>query len=631
MLRLSAFLSVQALAHDPLVNRWDACTSVAIGPQATAEGSAFVAHTNDCAECDPRMAYVPAKDYPEGASRPVFHSNNDYPRYVGAERSATYAAQPGQADTKPIGFVPQVRHTYAYWEAGYPLMNEHGLGFSESTCAAKLTAKSKADGGNALLCINELMRLAAERCKSAKCAISTMGAAAETYGFYGEDPGEPGAGEHLAVADGESAWVFQITGGLNGTSATWVAQRVPDNHVAVAANNFIIKNVNCKDEEKFMCSPNIFDNARAANLCSFATEKEFDWQRCYGPDIRLFSYTPGFPPIPWYTTVRMWWIQNTANPNLHLTPTDDAWGFAFSVPVRSKLSRTEVMDWLRTHYEGTEFDLTQGILAGPFNNPIRLEGGAGMRVVSGQFARGIAISRTSYALVVEAKPGSNASQSIAWFATDKADTSVYAPFFATANECAESYTAGHQEAFSRESAWWAFNFVANWMSINFRDMWENFVNPAVQEEQALIMKKVQDLENNWPEQQVLNQVQVELQRNLVQRWWTLSDKLVVTYNDGMFTHQNGTKMTTGYPAWWLQMIGFGNDFYRPQWVSWAAQPPQMLSSMAATFLSAPSTNHHSTATFFPGLLLGLVIGASSMAVIRSRKVTATNLNAPLIQ
>merc|ERR1719310_1132213 len=99
-----------------------------------------------------------------------------------------------------------------------------------------------------------------------------MGAAAETYGFYGEDPGEPGAGEHLAVADG---------------GATWVAQRVPDNHVAVAANNFIIKNVNCKDEENFMCSPNIFDNARAANLCSFATEKEFDWQRCYGPDIRL--------------------------------------------------------------------------------------------------------------------------------------------------------------------------------------------------------------------------------------------------------------------------------------------------------------------------------------------------------
>lgn len=31
----------------------------------------------------------------------------------------------------------------------------------------------------------------------------------------------------------------------------------------------------------------------------------------------------------------------------------------------------DVMRILRDHYEGTEFDLTQGLAAGPFNNPVR--------------------------------------------------------------------------------------------------------------------------------------------------------------------------------------------------------------------------------------------------------------------
>jgi len=66
------------------------------------------------------------------------------------------------------------------------------------------------DGGEALFWSSELMRVALERCKTARCAIQTMGDLGVKYGFYGEDPGVGGAGESLAVTDRQETWVFHI-------------------------------------------------------------------------------------------------------------------------------------------------------------------------------------------------------------------------------------------------------------------------------------------------------------------------------------------------------------------------------------------------------------------------------------
>ena len=45
------------------------------------------------------------------------------------------------------------------------------------------------------------------------------------------------------VTDPEEAWVFHILSDDTSTSAIWAAQRVPDDHVTVVANQFIIKEV----------------------------------------------------------------------------------------------------------------------------------------------------------------------------------------------------------------------------------------------------------------------------------------------------------------------------------------------------------------------------------------------------
>ena len=76
------------------------------------------------------------------------------------------------------GEVPQVEgKSNAMWESVYPLINEHGLVFGESTCT---TPKQFPTGGrwqgdgNGLFCIKSLIRIAAQRCSTVKCAIDGM-------------------------------------------------------------------------------------------------------------------------------------------------------------------------------------------------------------------------------------------------------------------------------------------------------------------------------------------------------------------------------------------------------------------------------------------------------------------------
>eukprot|EP00456_Euglypha_rotunda_P032666 TRINITY_DN25313_c0_g1_i1.p1 TRINITY_DN25313_c0_g1~~TRINITY_DN25313_c0_g1_i1.p1 ORF type:complete len:202 (+),score=19.04 TRINITY_DN25313_c0_g1_i1:222-827(+) len=180
-------------------------------------------HTNDCYNCDFRIVKIEAKDWPENSQRPIQEFRIAYPRYVGYDRGSVY--YPENTENKehtwntsqPIGSIPQVKHTYGYIEGTYGLINEHQLAMGESTCSAKIAAGVPVShGGYALMEIGALSRIAMERCKTARCAIHTMGNLAETYGYYGANwVGDQyermlEAGEAMTVADTTEAWVFQI-------------------------------------------------------------------------------------------------------------------------------------------------------------------------------------------------------------------------------------------------------------------------------------------------------------------------------------------------------------------------------------------------------------------------------------
>lgn len=98
---------------------------------------------------------------------------------------------------------------------------------------------------------------------------------------------------------------------------------------------------------------------------------------------------------PTYATRRVWRVFSLVAPSLRLSPDTDAYmsDYPFSVQVERVLTpqdlmeiqvlplglgrpEDELMDCLssqRDHYEGTAFDLTQGIAAGPYGDPNRFD------------------------------------------------------------------------------------------------------------------------------------------------------------------------------------------------------------------------------------------------------------------
>ncbi|CAN0517132.1 unnamed protein product, partial [Laminaria digitata] len=51
------------------------------------------------------------------------------------------------------------------------------------------------------------------------------------------------SGEALTISDPEEVWVLHMLADDTSESAVWVAQRVPDDHVSVVANQFVIREV----------------------------------------------------------------------------------------------------------------------------------------------------------------------------------------------------------------------------------------------------------------------------------------------------------------------------------------------------------------------------------------------------
>jgi len=408
-----------------------------------------------------------------------------------------------------------------------------------------------------------------------------MGSLAEEYGFYGEDPGAPGAGEALILVDGKEVWVFEITGDPSGRSAFWAAARVQDGHVVAIANNFIIREVDCNDRENFRCSKDLPAKAKQAGV--WDGKGTFDWMRAMAPDIRNFSYTPGYAPIPMYTTARVWRVFSRVSPSSGLLLTDNPYVLPFSVRAETRITHRQLMDLKRDHYEGTEIDLTVGPLAGPFGSPNRMEGGAGLKVLSGQFARAIALPRTSYCSLCQSFGEKNAGAlDKFWFASDTPASSVFVPFYTNASGFSPSYRTGQMAEYDDQSAWWVFDFVANWMDLNYRLMSVDVnakiaeLQDVIDEERATAEAEASKMLASGHSEDAFEQLsafQTGLQGRVVDAWRKFGRFLIMKYNDGRLNYPK-IAAPIGYPGWWLQTFSVDANI-QPKWGQPSASPPAL--------------------------------------------------------
>ncbi|EQC29653.1 hypothetical protein SDRG_12657 [Saprolegnia diclina VS20] len=583
----------------------DACTVIAVTKGASADGASLTAHTDDTGggAVDLRVAHVPAKDHAPNATRPVYDYTAGYPRLVTHERGPHYAPAEGQTPMVPLGFIPQVAHTYAYFDQVYGLMNEAQLSIAESTCSARTVGwpASKPFGYN-LFSIAELSKLALERCDSARCAIHTMGNAAVQYGFYSTDSGEPSApgyddsSETLVIADkyGET-WVFHVLTGPQNASAVWAAQRVPDGHVTAVANFFTIRTLNLSDSDSFLAS---------SNVESFAQEMGW-WHPADGP----FDFTKAYaqpvegPVVPLYGGRRIWRIFDTFAPSLGLDSTlgslPETPTYPFSVKPDAPVSLNDVMELLKDHYEGTPYDMTKGVAAGPFGSPLRYDSPA--HGVSGGWERSISMHRTLYSFVHQVFPDA-ASRGFIWYGQGAPHGTVYLPFSSAQTTVPTPYLLGTQSRFDAGSLWWVHAFVNNWCALRY-DVMNADVRRVAKSLQESLMATAPTIDARafatWHQNAA---------DNLLREWWALAWRLVSTYTDGYATTGEGPDemRAIGYPAWWLQA-----SEYRA-WPGQSFQPPPTQLDATSSVLSSMTMG-----VLYGGV--GLVLGMALMYRLQTKR------------
>jgi len=430
-----------------------------------------------------------------------------------------------------------------------------------------------------------------------------MGEIAVKHGFYGTDGGDPaapaysGSSECLIIADADPGelWVFNILTGKNNASAIWAAQKIPDNHVTVLGNAFSIRRMNLSDSENFLYSPGISDLALEMGWWTPSPQDPpeiFDFFGAYGWDV----YTPTTSAaicsyvnmsseflrnvLSYYAGRRMWRVFSLLSPEEgakldpntgHLPDTQNPYPVSVSAAPGS-VTLQMVMDTHRDHYEGTPYDLTKGMAAGPHGNPNR---GWPTLGIAGQWERAIGMFRTCWSFLLEAKP----KWSVTWFGWDAAHGTAYLPLFAASSDRGpESFhsISGHMSKFSHEVAFWAFNFVNQYQDLNFQ-----LINADVRKRAHQIEKDAQRLVEMWSAEADKIGVDEAARKCLTQRsnafaqktvgeWWDFAYSLMAKYGHYVVTHNESTngELVHGagsqeFPIWWLSSPEVGFTSWTP--------------------------------------------------------------------
>ena len=391
------------------------CTTIMVGHKASTDGSVITSHT-----CDSRyrtwVTVEPAADHKPGTMHKV---------YKGTMFTETPKSMEG---VELAGEIPEVAHTYAYLNTAYPCMNEKQLAIGESTFSGPDTLVNKKGMFN----IEELERIVLQRCDNARDAIHLIGDLVKQYG-YGD------GGECISIADKKEVWEFEIMGeGTDKVGGIWVAQRVPDDEVAINGNIARIGKLDRKNSDYFICSNNIEVVAKKYGL--WDGKGDFIWWKAF-----TSSYGNGKNHRE-----REWYVFNELAPSLHLSI--DSTELPFSVKPEKKVDVRKVMELFRADYEGTVLDLTQNLLyareqkddsgnivrdtvINPYANPWMSRTRIGMynylKPGSVTFYRGIAMSWCSYSTVIQCRGWlPDEIGGVCWFSVENPAESPRIPIFA---------------------------------------------------------------------------------------------------------------------------------------------------------------------------------------------------------
>ena len=325
-----------------------------------------------------------------------------------------------------------------------------------------------------------------------------------------------------------------------------------------------------------------------------------------------------------YVWRRQWRVYSLVAPSLGLKATDTT--FPLAVRPDAKLSLDDVFDILRDHYEGTEWDMTKGIAAGPFGSPARYDTSPGL-VEGGAWERPISIYRGLFAFVAVVRPElPDCIGGQLWYGWDQPNGAVFHPIYVSAESLPDGYDRwGKQSVWEEKSSWRPFNLVNNWVNLRYDHM--SIVRKAtIREWQNKSYQVGRDADAQalaaWTKGgkmaagKVLAQVCNAHARSLVAQWWTLFHNLSVRFANNYDLKGEGADEWTQleYPAWWLELTDYVSYPHEPP-------PPPLRSNACNISSSSPSpgpSTQHGKCGLGKAILVG---GVSGLLVFVAAEVT----------
>ncbi len=523
--RILSAAAIIALTAAALIlsSSWtDACTNILVTKGASADGSTMITYA-----CDGR-----------------FHPRFNHSEPADHDPGAEYEIRTWSGELR--GVIPQVEHTHGV----VGLMNDHQLAISETTT----TGREELENPDGLIHYWTLMKLALERATTAHEAIEVMASLVEKFGYQS-------TAESFSIADPEEVWLMEMIGtGPGGTGAVWVARRIPDGFIAAYANGMRIRTFPLDDTENCLYSENVISFAVDRGYYDPASGEPFEFATAYDQPTQQSRR---------YTATRVWSVFRRAAPNLELDPAfhrgdPNAEPYPLWIEPESQLSVADVMALMRDHYEGTDYDMTVGVDAGPYGDPNRwrpmnwtVDG------VEYTWERPISTQQTGFSFVSQSRSWlPDAFGGVFWYGLDDTFTSVYVPLYAGITRVPESFTVGRLDQFSWDSAWWVFNFVANIANLKYSFMIEDIREVQTELEdrflsmQPVIEQAALSLADTDPGlmREFLTQYSVGQAEEVVRRWKELGEFLLTKYNDGYVAGEGDEDVERGYPQSWLREV-----------------------------------------------------------------------------
>lgn len=316
-----------------------ACTNLIVTAGASENKRNMVAYSADAQWLYGSLFFSPAADHEEGEMHKIIEFETG----------------------KDLGEIPEVSHTYNV----IGNMNEWGLSIAESTwfCQNELSGE---DIDTFIMDYYSLLRIALQRCKTAREAIDTIVTLCDTYGYHS-------IGESFTIADANEIWLMDFVGrgtlykeDVDESKIVYVAQKLQDGHICAHANQARTTTFSLSGEanDSLLYTKDIKEFAlRVGNVKEVGDE--LDFSAAFNP-LKFMNVRNGDGRVwSFFNKVGVEGMKDFENYALgkDLSKRMD---LSYPLPEGKTISLSYLQDCLGLHYEDTILNMTSDVGAGPW-------------------------------------------------------------------------------------------------------------------------------------------------------------------------------------------------------------------------------------------------------------------------